>query len=98
MFGYLFYPQLVMEVGKDYFSQFEPINNCPLSCNSRYYSLMARGFCKDKKCYCKHGYVGTSCAFSYSEYQNTAEAKLLQSKESLHQRENLSFGDLYRLA
>ena len=36
MFGYLFYPQLVAEVGKDYFSEFEPINNCPSSCNSRY--------------------------------------------------------------
>lgn len=35
MFGYLFYPQLINEVGKEYFSQFEPINNCPSSCNSR---------------------------------------------------------------
>lgn len=71
MFGYLYYPQLVNEVGKEYFSKFDPINNCPESCNSR-------GFCKDSKCYCKRGYVGTSCSFSYQDYQNSKEARLAQ--------------------
>lgn len=71
-FGYLFYEQLRVEIGSKYYSKFQPADSCPDSCNFR-------GFCKSKRCYCKRGYIGSSCQYTHSSFKDSKHSRKKQS-------------------
>lgn len=57
MFGYYYFDERKIINQNINLNKYDNLNNCPQECNSR-------GFCKDKQCFCRPGYVGQSCEVS----------------------------------